>query len=86
MSDEIPAQVLRIRDNVRRAQQKIDCYRGTPEFADDDEVAYLGPAWGVLARRGRDAILQPPKPAVVPASEIARRMGDRSAAREPGHA
>ena len=86
VSDEIPAQVLRIRDNVRRAQQKIDCYRGTPEFADDDEVTYLGPAWGVLARRDRDAILQPPKPAVIPASEIARRMGDRSAAREPGHA
>ena len=86
VSDEIPAQVLRIRDNVRRAQQKIDCYRGTPEFAEDDEVAYLGPAWGVLARRDREAIVQPPKPAVIPASEIARRMGDRSAAREPGHA
>ncbi len=86
VSEEIPAQVLRIRDNVRSAQQKIDCYRGTPEFAADGELAYLGPAWGVLNRRDRDAILQPPQPAVIPAREIAQRAADRSAAREPEHA
>jgi len=80
--DEVPEQVHRIRENARKAQEEIDKLRGTPQFAEDDDATYLGPAWGDLARRDRDAILQPPKPDVVPASAVLRRAQERRAARE----
>ena len=44
---------------------------------------HLGTAWSVLARRDREAIIQPPKPEVTPASEIRRRVQERTAAHEP---
>ena len=59
---EIPEQVLRIRENMRLAQAKIDDLQGTRVPSDDHEGADLGRAWDVLARRERDAIVQPPKP------------------------
>ena len=79
VAEEIPEQVIRIQENVRSAQEKIDRLRTTPQFDEHDDSAYEGPAWGDLARRERDAILQPPKPDVVPASEIARRAQERQA-------
>lgn len=85
--EEIPEQVQRVCDNVRKAQDIIDRHRGTPEYAEDDSSEYLGPAWGDLARRERDAILQPPKPDIAPASELARRAQERQAVHSSaGHA
>ena len=77
--EEIPGQVQRVCDNVRKAQDIIDRHRGTPEYTEHDTSEYLGPAWGDLARRERDAILQPPKPDITPASELAHRAQERQA-------
>jgi hypothetical protein len=81
--DEVPGQVHRIRENARKAQAEIDRVRATPQYAEDDNDVYLGAAWGNLIRRDRDAILQPPKPDVVPASAILQRAGHRGADMEP---
>jgi hypothetical protein len=79
----VPEELLRIRDNARRVQEQIDQLRTIPEFAEDDDAAYLGPGWGTLARRDRDAILQPPKPDLTPARAVLQRTGHRAADREP---
>ncbi len=81
--EEVTEQVHRIRQNARETQQEIDKLRGTPEYAEDDDAIYLGVAWGDLDRRDRDAIVQPPKPDVVPASAILWRIQGRRADREP---
>jgi hypothetical protein len=80
--DEIPEHVHRIRKNARKAREEIDKLRGTAQYAEDDDAVYLGTAWGDLARRDRDAIVQPPKPDVVPASAVLERAQQRRAARE----
>ena len=80
--EEIPEQVLRIRENVRLAQARIDDLRNTRVPSEDHEGEDLGRAWDVLARRDRDAIVQPPKPDVVPAREILQRARDRIAEQE----
>jgi hypothetical protein len=79
---EIPEQILRIRENMRLAQAKIDDLQNTRIPGDDHEGADLGRAWDVLARRDRDAIVQPPKPDVVPAREILQRAQERMADHE----
>ena len=79
---EIPEQVLRIRENMRLAQAKIDDLQDTRIPGDDHEGTDLGRAWDVLARRERDAIVQPPKPDVVPAREILQRTQERMADHE----
>ena len=57
--------------------------RTIPEYAEDDDAAYLGPGWGSLARRDRDAILQPPKPDLIPARAVLQRARDRAGDRQP---
>jgi hypothetical protein len=84
--DDVPEQVQRIRENARRIQDQIDMLRSTPEFAEDDDAEYLGTAWGDLHHRDRDAILQPPKPEIVPSRAVLQRARERQAAREPEHA
>jgi hypothetical protein len=79
----IPEDLLRIRDNARRIQEEIDQLRTIPEYAEDDDAAYLGPGWGTLARRDRDAILQPPKPELMPAHAVLQRARDREGDRQP---
>ena len=78
----IPEQVLRIRENVRLAQARIDDLRNTRVPSEDHDGEDLGRAWDVLARRDRDAIVQPPKPDVVPAREIMQRARERVAEQE----
>jgi hypothetical protein len=78
----IPEQVSRIRENVRLAQARIDDLRNTRVPSEDHDGEDLGRAWDVLARRDRDAILQPPKPDVVPAGEIMERARERLAEHE----
>jgi hypothetical protein len=76
-------QLHRIRENMRTAQARIDDLRDTRVPSEDPDEMGLGLAWDVLARRERDAILQPPRPQITPASEIVRRAQERAAAREP---
>jgi hypothetical protein len=80
--EEIPEQVLRIRENVRRAQERIDDLRNTRVPREDHDGEDLGRAWDVLGRRDRDAIVQPPMPDVVPAREILQRARERVAEHE----
>jgi hypothetical protein len=62
---------------MRLAEAKIDDLQGTRVPSEDHEGADLGRAWDVLARGERDAIVQPPKPDVVPAREILQRAQER---------
>lgn len=84
LHEEVPEQVARIRETARQVQAKIDDYASTREPAEEPDTAEPGPAWNVQARRRRDAILQPPKPDIVPASQILERAHDRQADIEPG--
>lgn len=83
VADPIPAQILRIQENMQKAQARIDDLRDTRVPGEDHDAMDLGPAWDVLARRDRDAILQPPKPEITPASEVIRRAQEQAAGYEP---
>ena len=76
------SQLARITENARRAQEQIDHLRNLPEFAEHDNSISLGPAWNVLARRQREAIIQPPKPEIVPARAVLQRSQERTAEAE----
>ena len=83
VSAEIPEQVLRIRENAQIAQAKLDELAHTPlPGADEDELS-PGEAWPVTAGRERDAVLQPPKPGVVPSARV---LQHRAAETSAGHA
>jgi len=82
ISADVPEQLARITENARRAQEQIDHLRSLPEFAEHDNSISLGPAWNVLARREREAIIQPPKPEIVPASAVLQRSQGRTATAE----
>jgi hypothetical protein len=82
VADPIPEKILRIADNMRTAQARIDDLRDTRVPSEDHDATDLGPAWDVLARRDRDAILQPPKPEITPASGVIQRAQERAAGYE----
>ena len=67
VNEAIPAQLDRIHENMRTAQARIDDLRDTRVPSEDPDEMGLGLAWDVLARRERDAILQPPRPQITPA-------------------
>ena len=73
MYDEIPEPVLRIQESVHVVQEKLDQLRSIGQYAEHDDSLYLGPAWGDLAQRERDAVLQPARPDIVPASVILKQ-------------
>ena len=87
--DEIPAQVLRIRENARIAQAKLDDLASLPLPAPEEDDRSPGLAWPAQPGHDRDAVLQPPRPDVVPSARImehhqtAQRESGRSEA-EPG--
>jgi hypothetical protein len=84
---EIPPQteqrLTAITENAQRAQQQIDYLASLPRYAADDHTIYLGTAWDVLARRQRDAIIQPPKPEIRPAVAVLRASQQRTPELEP---
>jgi len=69
-SDQIPGQVLRIRENARIAQAKLDDLAHTPLPGTAEHDLSPGPAWPVIVGPDRDAVLQPPKPDVVPSARV----------------
>jgi hypothetical protein len=80
---EIPEQVLRIRQNANVAQAKLDDLAHTPlPGAEEDELS-PGEAWPLTAGHERDAVLQPPKPEVVPSARV---LAHRAAGTNAGHA
>lgn len=72
--NEIPAQVLRIRDNARIAQAKIDDLASLPLPGPGDDTSSRGIAWPSGAGRDRDAVLQPPHPDVVPSARVLAQL------------
>ena len=68
--DEIPEQVLRIRENAKIAQAKLDDLAHTPLPGAGADDLSPGPAWPAEDHRERDAVLQPPRPEVVPSSRV----------------
>lgn len=82
----VPEHVLRISERAQEAQAKIDELRDVRVPDGKQDMAGLGPAWSVLARRDREAIIQPPKPEIIPSSELLKQMPDRTASQEPEHA
>jgi hypothetical protein len=60
--DEIPEQVLRIRDNTKAAQAKLAHLAATPPPRSAEDRASLG--------RARDPLLQPPQPDVAPSARV----------------
>src|SRR5215831_15163074 len=84
--DEIPDPVTRIQESVHVVQEKLDQLRGIGQYAEHDDSLYLGPAWSDLGQRDRDAVLQPARPDIVPASMILKRAQERElAVIEPEH-
>ena len=79
--DEIPAQVLRIRKNARIVQAKLDDLASLPLPAADDRSPGL--AWPAQPGHDREAVLQPPRPDVVPSARVVEHH--RPAQRASGH-
>ncbi len=68
--EEIPEQVLRIRENARIAQAKLDDLTHLPEPGTREDDMSPGLAWPAYAGRDRDAVLQPPQPEVIPSAQV----------------
>jgi hypothetical protein len=71
--DQIPEQVLRIRQNAAIAQAKLDDLARTPLPGPSEDDPSPGLAWPVALVRERDALLQPPRPDVAPSGRIVER-------------
>ena len=65
--------MLRIHDNAKAAQAKLDELASLHEPATDADDLSSGLAWPAIQQRDRDAVLQPPQPEVVPAMRIVER-------------
>jgi hypothetical protein len=68
--DEIPEQILRIRDNAQVTQTKLNELAATALPSTENDGLSPGLAWPTAARRARDAVLQPPEPDVVPSARV----------------
>ena len=75
----VAGRLAQIADRARQAQQHIDALAALPQFDDEEQSLYAGSAWDVTARRDRDAIIQPPKPQIVPARAVLERVPARVA-------
>jgi conjugative relaxase-like TrwC/TraI family protein len=70
---EIPEHVLRIRDNAKAVQAKLNDLASLREPAADADDLSPGLAWPIVQQRDRDAVLQPPRPEVAPSAHIVER-------------
>jgi len=82
-SDQVPARVLRIRENARIAQAKLDKLAHTPLPGDAEHDLSPGPAWPAVAGPDRDAVLQPPKPEVVPSAQVLGQHAEPAGVEHP---
>jgi hypothetical protein len=70
---KIPEHVLRIRDNTKAVQAKLDDLTGLQEPAADADDLPPRLAWPIAQQRHREAVLQPPRPEVAPSARIVER-------------
>jgi conjugative relaxase-like TrwC/TraI family protein len=76
---KLPLQITEIAKYNRNRQAEIDERRSMRIPAEEADEMDLGEAWNVLAKRRRDAIIQPPKPPIPAADAIAERAAEREA-------
>jgi hypothetical protein len=79
INPSVASRLAEIAKQARLAQQQIDSLAALPQFADAEQSVCTGPAWDVQARRERDAIIQPPKPEIVPSRSVLQRAHARTA-------
>lgn len=84
--EEVPEQVLRIRDNAKAAQAKLDELANTPLPGAQVDDLSPGLAWPAQAKRERAAVLRPPKPEVVPSARVAQQYHAAQADARPSEA
>ena len=84
--EDIPEQVLRIRDNAKAAQAKLDELANTPLPGAGEDDLSPGLAWPAQAKRERAAVLQPPKPDVVPSARVMEQYQAAQADARPSEA
>ena len=72
-NEQVPELVLRIRQNASIAQARLDDLAHLPLPGTDADDLSPGPAWPTPAGHDRDAILQPPRPDVVPSTRVLER-------------
>jgi hypothetical protein len=65
--------VLRIRQNAKIAQATLDDLAHTPLPGAEEDDLSPGLAWPTATGRERDAVLQPPRPDVVPSARVLER-------------
>ena len=76
---ELPAQVSEIAEYNRKRQAEIDERRTMRIPSEEPDQIDIGDAWNVLAERRRDAVIQPPKPPILPAETVLERAAEREA-------
>ncbi|HET9894964.1 MAG TPA: AAA family ATPase [Streptosporangiaceae bacterium] len=79
-----PAWLDRLAEQRQAAQAELDDRRSMRVPSEDPDADYDGQAWPELARRQRDAVLQPPKPEIQPSRAVLEAAREREAAREAG--
>jgi hypothetical protein len=79
INPSVAIRLAEIARQARQAQRQIDSLAALPQFADQEQSVYTGPAWDVQARRERDAIIQPPRPQIVPSRPVLQRAQSRTA-------
>jgi conjugative relaxase-like TrwC/TraI family protein len=81
---ETPAWVTEMAERTRAAGEKLDERKAVRVPNEDHEWQDEGEAWPDMLRLERDAIIQPPKPEIRPAADLAQRVPDREAEHEAG--
>ena len=81
---ELPLQVTEIATYNRQRQTEIDDRRSMRIPAEEPDEIDLGEAWSVLSERRRDAVIQPPKPAIPAAEPVLKQAAERDDEREAG--
>ena len=78
---ETPEWVRELVERRAATREKLEAWRGmrVPN-AEDHEMEDEGDAWPELVALERDAILQPPKPVIKPAAQVAEMAREREPA------
>jgi len=74
---EAPAWIAELAERVRNTHAKLDERKSVMIPAEDPDYEYEGEAWPDVVAIERDAILQPPKPEIRPAPEVAVLAAER---------
>jgi len=74
---DVSAQLARAAEQARELQARIDELRSMREPSEDPDEIDLGRPWAALTGRGREAVIQPPKPEMPAAAPVAEAARER---------